>query len=186
MNNLSPNTPFCCATATPTLFSPNSATPSPLTGRELLSDSTGKAQVAYDFVDSPNPDAPLVVLFHGLEGSSPQPLRGRTDARGTKQRLEQRGRPFPQLRRHLNTAPVFYHRAIRSKSPFMLDTLAARYSVIYAAGVSLGGNALAKYSGEQGSNALPRAAAAVSAPVDATLAGTPSTRHVAPVIYPLF
>jgi len=56
-------------------------------------------------------------------------------------------------------------------TPFILDTLAARYPVIYAAGVSLGGNALAKYLGEQGSNALPRAAAAISAPVDATLAG---------------
>ena len=65
----------------------------------------------------------------------------------------------------------------------MLDTLAARYPIIYAAGVSLGGNALAKYLGEQGSNALPRAAAVISAPVDATLAGTRFDKGMSRLLY---
>ena len=71
MNNLSPNTPFWLRNGhADTIFAKFLQRPSPAYRRELLPDSTGKAQVAYDFVDSPNPDAPLVVLFHGLEGSS--------------------------------------------------------------------------------------------------------------------
>ena len=38
--------------------------------RELLPDSLGATEVAYDFVDGKRPDAPLLMLFHGLEGSS--------------------------------------------------------------------------------------------------------------------
>ena len=44
--------------------------PAPNYRRELLPDSTGQEQVAYDFIDAPHANAPLVVLFHGLEGSS--------------------------------------------------------------------------------------------------------------------
>ena len=42
----------------------------PLYRRELLPDSGGSEQAAYDFVDAADAEAPLVVLFHGLEGSS--------------------------------------------------------------------------------------------------------------------
>ena len=79
-----------------------------------------------------------------------------------------------------NTVPY------REKVPvgtFMLETLAARYPRIYAAGVSLGGNALAKYLGEEGAAAVPRAAAAVSAPVDLTAAGTRFDRGVTRLLY---
>ncbi len=65
----------------------------------------------------------------------------------------------------------------------MLNTLAQRYSTIYAVGVSLGGNALAKYLGEQGSNAVPRASAVVSAPVDAVAAGTRFDQGITRLIY---
>ena len=95
MNNLSPNTPFWLRNGhADTIFAKFLQLPSPAYRRELLPDSTGKAQVAYDFVDSPNPDAPLVVLFSRLGRQQPQPLRGRVDVRGTRQRLERRGRPF--------------------------------------------------------------------------------------------
>ena len=61
--------------------------PAPAYRRELLPDSTGKTKVAYDFSDGISPDAPLVVLFHGLEGGS-----------GSHYAVELM-RPFPQLRR---------------------------------------------------------------------------------------
>ncbi|MGN6876728.1 YheT family hydrolase, partial [Neisseria sp. P0021.S007] len=82
-----------------------------------------------------------------------------------------------------NTAPVFYHLGDTSEIAFMLNTLARRYSIIYAVGVSLGGNALAKYLGEQGSNAVPRASAVVSAPVDAVAAGTRFDQGMTRLIY---
>ena len=50
-----------------------------------------------------------------------------------------------------------------------MGVLGGRFRRIYAVGISLGGNALAKYLGEQGragQAAVPQAAAAVSAPVD--------------------
>lgn len=47
----------------------------------------------------------------------------------------------------------------------------------------LGGNALAKYLGEQGSRALPRAAAVVSAPVDLTAAGTRFDKGATRLLY---
>jgi len=75
MNNLSPNTPFWLRNGhADTIFAKFLQRPSPAYRRELLPDSTGKTQVAYDFVDSPNPDAPLVVLFHGFGGRR-RPLR---------------------------------------------------------------------------------------------------------------
>jgi len=43
---------------------------SPAYRRELLPDSLGATEGAYDFVDGKRPDAPLLMLFHGLEGSS--------------------------------------------------------------------------------------------------------------------
>ena len=82
-----------------------------------------------------------------------------------------------------NTAPVFYHLGDTPEIAFMLNTLARRYSTIYAVGVSLGGNALAKYLGEQGSNAVPRASAVVSAPVDAVAAGTRFDQGMTRLIY---
>ena len=65
----------------------------------------------------------------------------------------------------------------------MLQTLSARYPAIYAAGVSLGGNALAKYLGEQGRAAIPQAAAVVSAPVDLTAAGTRFDKGTTRLLY---
>ena len=38
--------------------------------RELIRDSFGEDDVAYDFVDVADEQAPCVVLLHGLEGSS--------------------------------------------------------------------------------------------------------------------
>lgn len=145
--------------------------PAPAYRRELLPDSTGKTKVAYDFSDGISPDAPLVVLFHGLEGSSRSHY-------AVELMLTVRSRGWHGAVVHFrscggiaNTAPVFYHLGDTAEIAFTLDTLAARYREIYAVGVSLGGNALAKYLGERGENALPQAAAAVSAPVDAEAAG---------------
>ena len=62
MNTRSPNTPYWLRNGhADTLFAKLLQGKAPDYRRELLPDSTGKTQVAYDFVDSANPDAPLVV-----------------------------------------------------------------------------------------------------------------------------
>ena len=144
--------------------------PLPAYRRELLPDSTGQTQVAYDFIDAPGADAPLVMLFHGLEGDS-----GSHYARALMHAVRRRG--WHGVVAHFrgcggvpNQAAVYYHSGDSPEIAHMLALMAARYPRIYAAGVSLGGNALAKYLGEQGRHALPQAAAIVSAPLDLTAA----------------
>lgn len=144
MNTRSPNTPYWLRNGhADTLFAKLLQGKAPDYRRELLPDSTGKTQVAYDFVDSADPDAPLVVLFHGLEGSSESHY-----AVELMKAVQQRGwngvvAHFRSCGGIENTAPVFYHLGDTPEIAFMLNTLAQRYSTIYAVGVSLGGNALA-------------------------------------------
>lgn len=167
-----PNTPFWLANGhADTIFAKTLQGKPPAYRRELLPDSTGQTRVAYDFVDAAAPDAPLVVLFHGMEGSSRShyaiELMKAVHARGWHGVVAH----FRSCGGVPNTAPVFYHSGDSAEIGFVLHTLAARYPKIYAAGVSLGGNALAKYMGETGGGALPHAGASVSAPVDLAAAG---------------
>ena len=135
--------------------------------RELLPDSGGSEQAGYDFVDAADAEAPLVVLFHGLEGSS-----GSHYAVEMMYAIRQRG--WHGVVAHFRScggvpAEKKYHSGDTREIAHMLGLLAARYRRVYAVGISLGGNALAKYLGEQGragQAAVPQAAAAVSAPVD--------------------
>lgn len=184
MNINLPDTPFWLHNGNAeTIFAKLLQSAPPAYRRELLPDSTGKTQIAYDFVDAARPDAPLVVLFHGLEGGSMSHY-----AVEMMKAVQRRGwhgvvAHFRGCGGIANTAPVFYHSGDTREIGFMLETLAARYPRIYAAGVSLGGNALAKYLGEEGAAAIPRAAAAVSAPVDLTAAGTRFDRGVTRLLY---
>ena len=166
-----------------TLYAKSLQPTPPAYRRELLPDSTGQTLVAYDFIDSPRADAPLLVLFHGLEGSSRShyaaALMHAVAAHGWHGVVAH----FRGCGGVANTAPVYYHSGDSREIEFMLQTLSARYSTVYAAGVSLGGNALAKYLGEQGSRALPRAAAVVSAPVDLTAAGTRFDKGATRLLY---
>ncbi|OSI08767.1 putative hydrolase [Neisseria animaloris] len=166
-----------------TLYAKTLQSPPPAYRRELLPDSTGQTLVAYDFIDSPRTDAPLVVLFHGLEGSSRSHY-----AVALMQVVLEKGwngvvAHFRSCGGVPNTAPVFYHSGDTAEIKFMLDTLAARYPHIYAVGVSLGGNVLAKYLGEQGGCAVPKAAAVVSAPVDLAAAGARFDSGITRLLY---
>ncbi len=134
--------------------------------RELVVDSYGVDLVAYDFVDAPNVDAPVVVLFHGLEGSSRSHYA--IELMKTVQQYGWHG----VVAHFRSCGGVASHRVYHSgdsrEIAHMLGCLKTRYphQKLYAVGVSLGGNALAKYLGEQGDDALVDAAAVVSAPVD--------------------
>ncbi|MDO4223361.1 MAG: alpha/beta fold hydrolase, partial [Acinetobacter sp.] len=149
-----------------TLYAKALQEPAPHYRRELLPDSLGKTLVAYDFVDAPQQDAPLVVLFHGLEGCSQSHYS--IALMHAVQKLGWHGvvAHFRGCGGVMNTAGVAYHSGDSHELAYMLDTLKQRYTRIYAVGVSLGGNVLAKYLGEQGKQAVPVASAVVSAPLD--------------------
>lgn len=135
-----------------------------------------------DWVDNPalelrleqHDDRPLVVLFHGLEGSSnshyARSLMHAVAARGWRGVVVH----FRGCSGELNRLPRAYHSGDSAEINWVLQRLRSiRSSPIYVAGVSLGGNALLKWLGEQGegARAVIKRAAAVSAPVDLAAAG---------------
>ena len=129
--------------------------------------------VDVDRIDAPA-SAPCVVLFHGLEGSSGSPY-----ARMLMDRVRRRGwrgavLNFRGCSGEPNRLPRAYHSGDSAELDWVLRRLRAESAVpLYAAGVSLGGNALLKWLGERGAEArtIVERAAAVSAPVDLTAAG---------------
>ena len=131
-----------------------------------------------DFVDvdrlAGRADAPLVVLFHGLEGGS-----GSHYACAFARQLARRGwrgavAHFRGCSGEPNRLPRAYHSGDSAEIRWIVARFAAesRGAPLFAAGVSLGGNALLKWLGEDaGAEGMLRAAAAICAPVDLMAAG---------------
>jgi len=132
----------------------------------------------FDWLDAPvsNPDAPLVVLFHGLEGSSASHYARALFARLAA--LGWRG-VVPHFRGCAdapNRLPRAYHSGDFEEIAAMLDAVRARAPrdvPVWACGVSLGGSALLNWLGRAGTGARATVAraAAVSAPIDLMAAG---------------
>ena len=127
-----------------------------------------------DQLDGPN-DAPLLVLFHGLEGSSRSHY-----AISTARACRQAGWRFvlPHFRGcsgELNRRPRAYHSGDSEEIDWILHRLqiANGGRRLQAAGVSLGGNALLKWAGERGASAgdLVSGIAAVCPPLDLAACG---------------
>ncbi len=130
--------------------------------------------VDLDWVDGPA-NAPVLLLFHGLEGNS----RGHY-ALSLMQAAQIRGwRGVVAHFRGCSGEPNRLPRAYFAGDSGDIGTLVqhvcshAGSTRIYAAGVSLGGNALLKWLGEQGAAATRKvvAAAAISAPMDLHASG---------------
>jgi predicted alpha/beta-fold hydrolase len=128
---------------------------------------------------SGRPPVPTVVLFHGLEGSSDSQYARALMAFVTG--LGWRG-VIPHFRGcggEPNRRPRAYHSGDHEEIGAMLDAIHARVgdrlsgAPLYAVGVSLGGSALLNWIGRAGRDAarMLTAAAAVSAPLDLTMAG---------------
>ena len=114
-------------------------------------------------------DAPLFVLFHGLEGSFDSPYA--RDLLGMASRLGWRAllMHYRGCGQAPNRLPRAYHSGDTADAYWLIGQLALRYprATKVAAGVSLGGNMLAKLVAEQGGDGLDLAGAIViSAPLD--------------------
>ena len=131
-----------------------------------------------DFVDvdlaDAAPGAPALVLFHGLEGSSAshyaQAFAAEAAARGWAFAVPH----FRGCSGELNRAPRAYHSGDFEEIGWMLARLRTAFGVpVFAAGVSLGGNALLRWAGEAGDtgSATAAAVAAISSPLDLAAAG---------------
>jgi uncharacterized protein len=119
------------------------------------------------------PNTPLVALFHGLEGSS----RSHYALSLMRAVLERGWRGvvvhFRGCGGEPNRLPRAYHSGDSAEVDWILRRLKCGASTLFAAGVSLGGNALLKWLGETGASArqVVNRAASVSAPVDLMASG---------------
>ena len=158
----------------PALFSRTAPQAPPPYRRERWDTPDGDF-VDVDFVDAPaGRAAPLLVLFHGLEGSSRSHY-----ALAFAHRAAQLGWSYavPHFRGcsgEINRAPRAYHSGDYEEIGWMLGRLRARHErPLAAVGVSLGGNALLRWAEEAGDSAAATACAvaAICSPVDLAAGG---------------
>ncbi len=119
-------------------------------------------------------DTPLLVLFHGLEGSS-ESHYATAFAAETKRRGWHMAVPhFRGCSGEMNMAPRAYHSGDYNEIDWMLQNFRVRHQgPIYALGISLGGNALMCWAGEAGQAASHQVSSVVSicSPLDLTASG---------------
>lgn len=140
-------------------------------------DATPPAAAAAAGTTGPHaagPERPLLVLFHGLEGSVDSQY-----VQAFAAVAQRRGWAFamPYFRGcsgELNLAPRAYHSGDYVEIGWMLSQFrAAHRGPMIAAGVSLGGNALLRWAQEAGDTAADtvKAVSSICSPLDLTAAG---------------
>jgi predicted alpha/beta-fold hydrolase len=141
--------------------------------------------VDVDFVDAAAARTPLLVLLHGLEGSSQSHY-----ARSFAHWAHANGWRFavPHWRGcsgELNRAPRAYHSGDHEEVDWLLTRLRTTAGALYVVGVSLGGNALLRWAAEAGdlANTRVRALASVSAPLDLAAGGAALGRGFNRLVY---
>ena len=157
----------------PALVSRHHSGPTPHYTRERWKTPDG------DFIDvdiqpAANADARWLVMFHGLEGSSRSQY-----AEGFAREATAAGMHFavPHFRGcsgELNLAPRAYHSGDFEEIGWILQHLRARSAApLLAVGISLGGNALLRWTEEAGHSAASTACAvaAVCSPLDLAAGG---------------
>jgi len=130
--------------------------------------------VDVDFVDGAD-GTPWVHLYHGLEGSSDSPyaraIMGHVMRRGWRGSVFH----FRGCSGEPNRLPRAYHSGDSLEIDWSVREIRRRVrnAPVFAVGISLGGNALAKWLGESGADAaaIVKRAAVVSAPLDLMAAG---------------
>ncbi|GLR15073.1 alpha/beta fold hydrolase [Chitinimonas viridis] len=148
--------------------------PAPPYRREIWPTPDGD-EIAIDWLTAPSKaHAPLLVHFHGLEGSGNShyavALMQAAAHRGWRAAVAH----FRGCGGHRNRKPRAYHAGDSSEIDWILRCFRQQHDgPMLAAGVSLGGNALAKWLGEQGAaaHAALDGAAVISAPLDLVAAG---------------
>jgi predicted alpha/beta-fold hydrolase len=128
----------------------------------------------------------LLVLFHGLEGSSAshyaQAFADFSKENGVAYAVPH----FRGCSGELNWAPRAYHSGDHAEIGWVLERFRAQHSgPIVAVGVSLGGNALLRWAQEMGTAAasVVSAVAAVSSPIDLTAGGNAIGRGFNRLVY---
>jgi uncharacterized protein len=176
----------------PALFGRRHAGAPPAFRRERWSTPDGDFIDLDWLADAPvpapaNPAArPLLVLFHGLEGSSRSHY---AEAFADFARHNGLAYVVPHFRGcsgEINQAPRAYHSGDHEEIGWILERLRqAHAGPVLAVGVSLGGNALLRWAGEVGQAASQKVAAiaAVSSPLDLAAGGVAIGRGFNRLVY---
>ena len=164
----------------PALFSKRYHGPAPVYRRERWATPDG------DFIDldfqaadgtiAPAADAttPLLVLFHGLEGSSSSHYAQAFAHIAREQGWRYVVPHFRGCSGEINLAPRAYHSGDFEEIGWVLQKLRASHAgPMVAVGVSLGGNALLRWAEEAGemASATVSAVCAISSPIDLAAGG---------------
>ena len=148
--------------------------PQPITLRRERWDTPDGDFIDVDHLDGPA-DAPLLVLFHGLEGSARSHYAISTAHACQKAGWRLALPHFRGCSGELNRRPRAYHSGDSEEIDWILRRLHMRNNerCLHAAGVSLGANALLKWAGEQGASAaeLITGIAAFCPPLDLAACG---------------
>jgi predicted alpha/beta-fold hydrolase len=119
------------------------------------------------------PGAPRVLLVHGLEGDIDSFYIARLSSLFERIGWSTTVMLYRGCGREMNRAPRLYHMGETTDVDFVARTLKAREpeKPLYVVGISLGGNVVGKWLGEQGEAArgLVTAAAAISPPFNPTI-----------------
>jgi hypothetical protein len=129
---------------------------------------------------------PLIVVFHGLEGSSRSHYAEAFADVAWRGKLTCVVPHFRGCSGEPNLAPRAYHSGDHEEIDFILRRLRQQHrGPIVAVGVSLGGNALLRWAAEAGARAgeIAQAVAAVSSPLDLAAGGQNIGRGFNRVVY---
>jgi predicted alpha/beta-fold hydrolase len=140
----------------------------------LVDDASTTAAAGASAQQPPSQGRPLLVVFHGLEGSSASHY-----AEALADAARERGWAcaIPHFRGcsgELNLAPRAYHSGDFVEIDWILRRFAEQHTgPVVAVGISLGGNALMRWAGEIGAEARQVVAgiASVCSPLDLTASG---------------
>lgn len=136
-----------------------------------------------DFIDvdlqpASRPERPMLVMFHGLEGSSASHYAQAFADWAAENDVHWVMPHFRGCSGEVNHAPRAYHSGDHEEIDWILRRLRQRHqagagAVLVAAGVSLGGNALMRWAGEHGDAARLHvdAVAAICSPLDLAESG---------------
>lgn len=152
-----------------------------------------------DFLDidqqrASRPDRPLLVLFHGLEGSSGSHYSQAFADWAAEQDISLALPHFRGCSGELNNAPRVYHSGDHAEIDWLLQRFRSEHQeqggqTLVAAGVSLGGNALMRWAAEHGHRACKQAdaIASICSPLDLMQSGLAMGRGLNRHIYtPMF
>ncbi|MSQ56527.1 MAG: alpha/beta fold hydrolase [Limnohabitans sp.] len=127
-----------------------------------------------DWLDNTNNNSPLLILFHGLEGSSQSHYAKAFAHIAQQQQWQMVVVHFRGCGGEINLAPRAYHSGDYQEIHWMMEQIQKYHAGRkYVVGISLGGNALMRWVQESGATARQyvRATCAVCSPLDLYTSG---------------